>query len=346
MRILLLLTTSFLLVSNAASAQSWLKTARDRIGKNFKFRHVIWRQDVKPVESQAQEQEQKASQQQTAPRSQSYLPLVYRDTKSPTQATSTFSICSKKLFAVIKMNGSTPVVDFWSVTDPPTPSGTYSAPYRTSNNRGDISEGPCLGPDTPLGYTEVINAEGKTQIQDWRFELDLNRKLLGDQTKQVWVPFRTFTVGVSTIPIRIRARYEGTTDYKDRSSSGTVTQRLDTVSATATAQVNASLNAGFTWGRSYFTHRGINNYAFTVGPFIGLSSADLKKPQYVNPGDYKYDQVLPALSYGINAIVSRNNLGLVFSYGFDHAFGDTGDYWIYQHRPWFGVGVSTSMSFF
>ncbi len=160
-----------------------------------------------------------------------------------------------------------------------------------------------------------------------RFELDLSRKKVGDPTRYVKVPFTAWTFGVGTTPFRYRPK-------------------ADSSFSTVSSNLGLSINYGKTWGVSKISPRAITNLSFTVGPFIGLSSVDLKKSTVTNPSSWKTDRTNVAVSYGINAIVARNNLGFVFSIGFDNNFGQDSDKWSYQNRSWFGLGINTNLGIF
>ncbi|WP_250429254.1 hypothetical protein [Pontibacter ruber] len=53
-----------------------------------------------------------------------------------------------------------------------------------------------------------------------------------------------------------------------------------------------------------------------------------------------------AYSYGVSTVLGRNNFGFTFSFGFDASIGKNSSQWIYHHKPWFGLGVSTGLGMF
>lgn len=177
----------------------------------------------------------------------------------------------------------------------------------------EFSDDPnCISNDTELG----------------RFEIDLStRNKVGDPTKYIIVPFRAWTWGVGTNPFRFRP--------KSDSSFSTVSSSL-----------SVSINYGRTFGWSTISPRAMNNYSITFGPFIGLSSIDLKKSTVENPSSWKTDRTNVAFTYGINTIFARNNFGIVLSLGFDNNFGENAKQWSYQNKPWFGIGINTSIGLF
>ena len=48
-------------------------------------------------------------------------------------------------------------------------------------------------------------------------------------------------------------------------------------------------------------------------------------------------------SSGYTVTIGRNNFGITLSLGFDMALGQNSTTWIYQNRPWLGIGVSTNL---
>jgi hypothetical protein len=169
----------------------------------------------------------------------------------------------------------------------------------------------CLSKNTDLG----------------RFEIDLSRNKVGEPTRYIVIPFRAWSWGVGTNPFRYRPKTNGT--FSSVSTS-----------------LGVSLNYGKTYGFSKISPRAINNYSITIGPFIGLSSVELKKSTVKSPNTWETDRTNVAFSYGLNAILARNNFGLVFSIGFDNSFGENSKEWSHQNMPWFGIGINTSLGIF
>lgn len=160
-----------------------------------------------------------------------------------------------------------------------------------------------------------------------RFEIDLSRDNVGSPTRYIKVPFRAWTFGIGTTPFRFRPK-------------------TDSSFSTVSSNLGISFSYGKTWGYSKISPRAITNFSLTAGPFIGLSSVDLKKSTVNNPSSWKTDRTNVALSYGINAVFARNNLGFVISVGFDNNFGQDSKKWSYQNKPWFGLGINTNLGIF
>lgn len=161
-----------------------------------------------------------------------------------------------------------------------------------------------------------------------KFEIDLTpRNKVGDATKYIVVPFRAWTWGIGATPFRYRPKTE--TSFSTISSS-----------------LGVTVNYGRTFGWSKISTRAINNFSITAGSFIGLSSVDLKKSTVKSPTTWATDRTNAAFTYGLNAIFARNNFGLVLSVGLDNNFGENSKEWSYQNKPWFGIGINTSLGIF
>jgi hypothetical protein len=170
----------------------------------------------------------------------------------------------------------------------------------------------CIGNTTPLGS----------------FRLNIARSNLGDPSYVYKIPFKAKTWSVATVPFRYR--------FKTDSSFSTVTTNL-----------SASLNYGWTiWGESRLTHRMISHYSIIGGPFVGVTSIDLKKSTVKNPYSWATDRTNIGISYGASFTLARNNFGVVLSIGADHVLGKQNKQWSYQDKPWIGLGVNTSLGLF
>ena len=156
-----------------------------------------------------------------------------------------------------------------------------------------------------------------------------NRKSFGEETKVMWIPFRAISVGVNTLPFRIR---------------GAATQNNGTtrVPATATSSFALAVSGGYSIGWSQFTTRNMVNWSVTVGAYAGPSTVELNKATVQNPGTWTDNRTNASLSYGLNLVFARNNLGLVVAVGGEHALGTNNRQWIYNHVPYLGFGINTS----
>jgi hypothetical protein len=183
-----------------------------------------------------------------------------------------------------------------------------------------ITKNPAIVNDNTINASTNLNAS--------TFVLIENRKTIGDPTRPIVIPFYAWTWSIGTTPIRYR--------FKTDSSSASVSSSL-----------GLSISYGYTFGKTTFTSRSAVHKSITIAPFLGIATAELKKETVKTPkiwdANKTYTQTNLALSYGISGTVARNNLGLVFSLGFDQALGDRAQEWSYQNKLWLGVGINVSL---
>lgn len=153
------------------------------------------------------------------------------------------------------------------------------------------------------------------------------RTTFGLPTKTLWVPFQSINIGVNTLPFR----------YRLPVTINDTTQ----VNGIGTTSFQLAFNIGYTFGWSAITSRVLNNYSITLGGYFGPATTDLKKGVYKDPSKYVSDQTNASLTYGLNIILARNTLGLVFAYGSENALGKNSGQWIYNGRPYFAFGINT-----
>lgn len=173
------------------------------------------------------------------------------------------------------------------------------------------STSPCIGNATPLGS----------------FRLDIGRSTLGSPTYVYKIPFKARSWSIASVPFRYR--------FKTDSSLSTITTNL-----------SASVSYGWTWGQSWLTHRSMTNYSITMGPFVGITSIDLKKATVKSPSAWVTDRTNAGLSYGASITLARNNFGIVISVGADHAIGKYSSFWSYQNKVWVGLGINANLGLF
>jgi hypothetical protein len=175
---------------------------------------------------------------------------------------------------------------------------------------------------------DANSIDSLTNFNASTFILTDKRKKLGDSTKPIRIPFRAWSWSIGTTPLRLR-------------------QKTDSSNSTVSSALGLSISFGRTWGKTTFTSRSSIHNSFTFAPFIGVSTAELKKETVKTPKiwDNKkyYTQTNLAVSYGISGTFARNNLGLVISAGFDTAIGNKCDDWSYQNKPWIGLGINANL---
>jgi hypothetical protein len=179
------------------------------------------------------------------------------------------------------------------------------------------------------GLTCVNGLDSTTSLIGLDLQLTDSRQTLGRPTKILVLPFSAVNIGVNTIPFRLRKKVFINETGTKTPSSGTTGFQL-------------ALNAGYTRGFSQITTRSITNWSVTVGAYAGPSTAELKKESVEQPSLWSTNQTNATMTYGLNLILARNNLGLVFAYGFENALGPKRKEWVYNGEPYFGFGVNTS----
>ncbi|MDQ3844692.1 MAG: hypothetical protein M3342_11850 [Bacteroidota bacterium] len=160
-----------------------------------------------------------------------------------------------------------------------------------------------------------------------RFEIDLSRKKVGDAVRYIKVPFSGWIFGIGTTPFRFRPKTE-------------------ILPSTVSSQIGINLSYGKYFGYTKVSQRSLTNYGLIIGPFAGVTSVRLEKATVKNPDTWIIDRTNAALTYGINIAVTRNNLGIVISWGYDKNFGRDAAYWGYQNKPWLGIGINTYLGIF
>ena len=169
----------------------------------------------------------------------------------------------------------------------------------------------CISNNTPLGH----------------FEIDVNKTRIGEPHKVAKIPFRAINWNASLTVYKIRFAQNGYPVY----------------AVSEPGSMEVSVIYGYTFGYSKINHESKTNYYTTIGPFAGITSAKLTSETVTNPLLLPKDQSNVAYSYGISAVFGRNNFGFSLSMGFDASVGKNSSLWIYQHKPWLGIGVSTGL---
>lgn len=178
-------------------------------------------------------------------------------------------------------------------------------------NNDDTTDPHCISKNTELG----------------RFELDLSRKKVGDPVRSVNVPFSGWIFGIGTTPFQFRPKTKN-------------------MPSAVSAQTGINLTYGKCVGFSKIRQRAITNYGLIIGPFVGITEVRLEKGTVTNPDNWDADRTNAALTYGVNVALTRNSLGIVLSFGYDHNFGKDAQYWGYQNKFSLGIGINTYLGIF
>ncbi|WP_430405247.1 hypothetical protein [Fluviicola sp.] len=183
----------------------------------------------------------------------------------------------------------------------------------------------------PIFYS-TANITHRTPVSDTQyFMFSFTPKTnLGVINKYIKVGFRSWNLSAGISALRYRPKQ-------------------DSASASTSSLSLISFNYGRTWGFSKISTKRTTSYSITASVFSGLSAAELSEKSAKRPAWWKKSESVsrtnPAISYGISAILSRNNFGLVFSLGWDCNFGPNSKEWAYQNKPWLGLGINASLGF-
>jgi hypothetical protein len=184
---------------------------------------------------------------------------------------------------------------------------------------------------TPAADTEtranIIRCS--TDLKNHRIEIDLARDSVGGSSSRVKIPFRAFLVSFNTVPLRLR-----------------LVSRDSRNPTPATTNLNFAVNVGGVRGNSYFSPRSVNHYGYALSVFMGATTVSLDQGAYFHPSAYDTDRTNLGISGGVSFTLIRNNVGLVAALGIDHCTGPNRGEWLYQDRPWLGIGISTGLGFF
>jgi hypothetical protein len=153
------------------------------------------------------------------------------------------------------------------------------------------------------------------------------RPRLSDPIWNLQLGYSGWVFGASAIAARVRFAFGSTPE-------------------TGVSGFNFAFFAGRTWGRAYINPRRIIHAGLTVAPFVGVSTTEMRKNVYTDETAWVSDRTAMTVSYGGNVIISRNQLGLVISYGYESVLGPNSSQWIYNWRPWLGVGVAANLGIF
>ncbi|MCA6516206.1 MAG: hypothetical protein IM577_11505 [Chitinophagaceae bacterium] len=230
-----------------------------------------------------------------------------------------------KLRSIIKLDSKGNIlVDFWQIK-----SG------QGFNRKWIFWKEQIVEIDPFKNQSKIVNSQTPYNI-DNPPKLTDGRNSIGKATGVLRIPFSGFTFGIATLPFRLRGEQDISSTEKSKK----------TVSS---PRPDVAITGGWTFGKSVITNRSIINYSATFGAFVGLTGAEIKDG-VVKSGTELYGskktQTNPAMSYGINGTFARNNIGLVVALGFDNSMGSYSNDWIYQNKPWIGIGLSASLGIF
>lgn len=167
-------------------------------------------------------------------------------------------------------------------------------------------------------------------------------KIPDDHTAKL--KFTEITLTAITVPLKYRFKTDrAAIDASDEENP----MQISIESEEFSTSVNVAFFGGYTWGNTKFTHRKeIGNRTFTskntLGVFIGSSALELKAANSdITIGQPEGDRegTFGTISFGIGYIKSWNKISIGLFGGIDKGVGRVADVWIYDGKPWLGIGI-------
>lgn len=160
-------------------------------------------------------------------------------------------------------------------------------------------------------------------------KISLNtRKKVGDETKVIKIPYRTWILGFNSIGIKFRPKIK---DYNGQEYS------------TVNTNFGLGISYGYSRGFTTFTHRSVNSWSYTTSLSFGFSSAVLSKEPLKKALEANTNPTNLIVSPSINVTFARNDIGLIVAYGTDLMTGKQSSKWGYQGRGFFGFGLAAGL---
>ena len=88
--------------------------------------------------------------------------------------------------------------------------------------------------------------------------------------------------------------------------------------------------------------RSITHYGFSIGGFTGIGASRIDPWVTQNALDIEYDGLVNVS--GIALIIALDKLSFAVTLGVDHLLDQNSDVWIYQGKPWWGLGIGLNLN--
>lgn len=220
--------------------------------------------------------------------------------------------------------------------------GAAPLPYQVCSKRLKVLLGP-VGMKIPVDVWSFTSAESVTDTTAVRPCVDGTLRVNTPDSQLVLLhPERT----TLSDPIRnLRLGYTGWV-FGASAIAARVRFAVDELPETGVSGFNFAFFAGRTWGKAFINPRRIIHAGITLAPFVGVSTTDMRKSAFKDQTAWVSDRTAMTVNYGGNVIISRNQLGLVLSYGYESVLGPNSDQWVYNWNPWLGIGVAANLGIF
>lgn len=123
------------------------------------------------------------------------------------------------------------------------------------------------------------------------------------------------------------------------------------VPAQLNSNVNGALYLGFRTDRFkinydftpvHFYHRSVFHLGFSVGAFAGIGNSYISSSFVSQNSPSEYDALV--FSKGVAAIIGINRFTMGLTLGFDQLLDENKTVWIYQNKPWLGIGFGLNLN--
>ncbi|WP_299672009.1 hypothetical protein [uncultured Polaribacter sp.] len=156
--------------------------------------------------------------------------------------------------------------------------------------------------------------------------------------------FTEWNINAITIPLKYR--FQTNRSALDKSNEMDIKQIIIKSEEFSTS-VNLALFSGRSWGKTKFTHRKkvgnrIKTIKNTIGAFLGstaveLSAANTNVTLTQPQGDA--EGTIGTISFGLGYVKSWNKISVGIFTGIDKGVGRVSNSWVYDGKPWLGIGV-------
>lgn len=156
--------------------------------------------------------------------------------------------------------------------------------------------------------------------------------------------FEECTLTAITIPLKYRFRTNrNAVDARDPENP----VDINIASEKFSSSINISLFGGYSWGKTKFTHRKkIGNRTKTnkntIGLLLGSSAVTLETTNTnITTTQLQGDKegTIGTVSFGLGYIKSWNKVSFGLFTGIDKGVGRVSNTWIYNGKPWLGIGL-------
>lgn len=175
-----------------------------------------------------------------------------------------------------------------------------------------------------IKFGDTINIDtSKTYFAKRKLDGDIRHK----SALKTKIPYRGFKIGATSIPIKYRFS-------------------ADTIPAIISTDIfNGALTYSWQYGRDVYY---LNNprekkrsYFSETGFFVGVTKIEFNERNN-SQGFEGFSQI--GISTGLIQGISLNKIGFSLAMGFDIGTSRESRHWLYNGKPWIGIGIGVSLS--